>query len=82
MKRRVTITLDPAIHARARQVARARRTTVSGLIEGFLRVVPASKGAVSLVDEMVGSAELREPMTSSDPLFDALHRRHVARGKA
>ena len=35
MKTRVTITLDPEVHARAKAVARARRTTVSGLIRRF-----------------------------------------------
>ena len=82
MKSRVTITLDPAIHARAKQAARERRTTVSGLIETFLHspaAAPvASRSARSLVDEMVGSTELRHSEPGADALFDALHARRIA----
>jgi hypothetical protein len=80
MKSRVTITLDPDVHARAKQAARARRTTVSGLIESFLRspaAAPARPGP-SLVDQMLGSGELRSPPPGADPLFDVLHARHIA----
>jgi Family of unknown function (DUF6364) len=80
MKSRVTITLDPDVHARAKQAARARRTTVSGLIESFLRspaAAPARSGP-SLVDQMLGSGELRSVPAGADPLFDALHARHIA----
>ena len=52
---------------------------MSGLIEGILRVVPVSKTVVSLVDVTVGSAELRAPAAGSDPLYDALHGRHIGR---
>lgn len=76
MKTRVTITLDPDLHARAKQVARARRTTVSGLIETFLRSTDAGG---SRVDEMLGSAELRAWEPGRDPLHDALYARHIAR---
>lgn len=79
MKTRVTITLDPATHARAKLAARARRTTVSGLIEAYLRSpIGAGEGA-SLVDEMLGSGSLRQMKPGRDPLFDALHRRHIER---
>lgn len=81
MKSRVTITLDPDVHARAKLAARARRTTVSGLIESFLRspaASPAVRSDGSLVDEMLGSAELREVPPGADPLYDALHARHIA----
>jgi hypothetical protein len=80
MKSRVTITLDPDVHARAKQAAHARRTTVSGLIESFLRspaAAPARSGS-SLVDQMVGSGKLRDVQPGADPLFDALHARHIA----
>ena len=73
MKSRVTITLDPDVHARAKQVARARRTTVSGLIESFLRLsaaAPVDRAGGSLVDEMLGSAELRDVPPGTDLLFD------------
>jgi hypothetical protein len=80
MKSRVTITLDPDVHARAKQAARARRTTVSGLIESFLRSPAAAptRSGRSLVDQMLGSGELRSVPAGVDPLFDALHARHIA----
>lgn len=82
MKSRVTITLDPQVHTRAKQAARARRTTLSGLIESLLRSAAAAPTRApdgrSLVDEMVGSAELRSSAPGSDALFDALHARHIA----
>ncbi len=79
MKTRVTITLDPEVHARAKQVARARRTTVSGLIEAFLRSPDAAGAGGSLVDKMLGCAELRTVERGRDPLYDALHARRIAR---
>ena len=79
VKTRVTITLDPEVHARAKAVARTRRTTVSGLIEALLRSSePAGTGG-SLVDEMLGCAELRTAEPGRDPLYDALHARHIVR---
>lgn len=84
MKSRVTITLDPDVHARAKQAARTRRTTVSGLIESYLRsqaAAPARAGP-SLVDQMLGSGELRSVPAGADPLFDALHARHIGPASA
>jgi len=72
MKTRVTITLDPELHAHAKRVARARRTSVSGLFEEFLRKTPATRSKESLVDSMIGCAELRTPAPGTDPLHDAL----------
>ncbi|HUF62240.1 MAG TPA: DUF6364 family protein [Verrucomicrobiales bacterium] len=70
MKTRVTITLDPEAHRIAKSTARARKTTVSGLIESLIR--SSSGKPSSLVDSMIGSAELRTPAQRSDALFDAL----------
>lgn len=79
MKSRVTIKLDSQADARAEQVARARRTTVSGLIEAFLRSTDADVTSVSLVDDMLGSAKLRSVKLGDAPLYDALHARYIAR---
>lgn len=79
MKMRVTITLDPEVHARAKRAARARRTTVSGLIGNFLSSQHAASEDGSLVDEMLGSGELRTVERGEDPLYDELHRRLIAR---
>jgi hypothetical protein len=40
MKNRLTFTIDPAIAKRARTLARARNTSVSGLVEELLRSAP------------------------------------------
>jgi hypothetical protein len=80
MTTRVTITLDPGVHARAKAVARARRSTVSGLIGAFLRSPDAAGSGGSLVDEMLGCAELRTVEPGRNSLYDALHARHIARG--
>ena len=79
MKTRVTITLDPDVHAHAKQVARAQHTTVSGLIEAFFRAQKSAWARGSLVDDMLGSAELRMLKPGADPLRDALHGRHISR---
>jgi len=42
MKRRITLTIDPAVTRRAKKLAHARRTSVSGLVEEFLRSAPMS----------------------------------------
>jgi len=65
----------PEMHARAKRAARARRTTVSGLIETFLRSPQAAGKDVSLVDEMLGSGQLRAVKRARDALYDALHER-------
>jgi hypothetical protein len=79
MKTRVTITLDPEVHARAKAVARARRTTVSALIEAFLGSSEAAGTGGALVDEMLGCAQLRSVESGHDPLYDGLQARHIAR---
>jgi hypothetical protein len=79
MKTRVTITLDPEIHAHAKRTARARRTTVSGLIEKFLSSPDAAGKDSSLVDEMLGCGELRAVKRGNDVLYDELRQRFIAR---
>lgn len=76
MKTRVTITLDPAVHEQAKRTARARKTSVSGLIEKLLESAePPAKRL--LVDRMIGSASLRSPAAGTDPLYDALASKHL-----
>ena len=76
MKTRVTITLDPEVHRLAKQTARRRKTTVSGLIASLVKAEakPTKRGIVA---GMVGSASLREPAPGSDPLFEALVKKHL-----
>ena len=79
MKIRVTITLDPELHAHAKRVARARRTSVSGLFEEFLRTTPSLRGKKFLVDSLVGCVELRDSPPGKDPLHDALRAKYLDR---
>ena len=76
MKSRVTITLDPEVHRLAKQTARKKQTTVSGLIESLLQSESAPKKA-GIVASMVGSASLRSPAPGTDPLYDALKAKHL-----
>jgi hypothetical protein len=46
MKTRITLTIDPAISHRAKQLARQRNTSVSGLVEQFLRDATAQGPSV------------------------------------
>ncbi|MES2439606.1 MAG: DUF6364 family protein [Verrucomicrobiota bacterium] len=76
MKTRVTITMDPEIHRLAKQAARKKRTTVSGLIEALIQSESApQKGGI--VAGMVGSASLRAPTPGSDPLYDVLQAKYI-----
>ena len=40
MKTRITLTMDPMVFRRAKKLAHARKTSVSALIEGFVRQAP------------------------------------------
>jgi hypothetical protein len=76
MKTRVTITLEPEVHRLAKQTARKRRTTVSGLIASLVQAeaIPTKRG---IVEEMIGSASLRAPAAGSDPLYEVLVAKHL-----
>lgn len=74
MKRRATITIDPKLHARAKQLARQRKTSVSGLFEQFLKGQP--EGGGSAVDQMLGSVSLRE-MNLNDRRGQALAEKYL-----
>ena len=76
MKTRVTITLDPISHQRAKRTARARKTSVSGLIESLLQSATTPPSS-SLVDSMIGSASLRTSASGSDPLYDVLQSKYL-----
>ena len=45
---------------------------------GVRRTPAETRRKKSLVDEMLGIAELRAPSPGTDLLYDALHARHVA----
>lgn len=75
MKSRISITLDPAVHRKARKVASARGTSVSGLIESLLRRQEESTRPVA--DALVGTASLREVRPGADARFDHLKSKYL-----
>jgi hypothetical protein len=62
MKNRITLTIDPAVARRAKKVARARNTSVSGLVEDLLRSAPIPGGEKrsSFVDRWAGKFTVAE----------------------
>jgi len=76
MKARVTITLDPEVHRKAKQAAIKKHTTVSALIESLLKAEDPLQ-EVDLVSEMIGMAKLRHPEPGSDPLYDSLKAKYI-----
>jgi len=56
VKHRITLSIDPAVTRRAKKLAYARQTSVSALVEHFLRSVPVMGGekATSFVERWVG----------------------------
>ena len=76
MKTRVTITLEPEAHQRAKRTASARKTSVSGLIESLLQTATAAE-MPSVVDRMIGSAVLKDPADAADPRMDVLRAKYL-----
>jgi len=64
MKTRATLSINPELHARAKRLARFRKTTVSGLFESYLAEQPEPRG--SIVDKLIGSASLKTDSKQSD----------------
>ncbi|MBI5879226.1 MAG: hypothetical protein HZB53_16380 [Chloroflexi bacterium] len=56
MKTRITLTIDPQIVRRAKRIAHVRRTSVSALVEEFVRAAPDEPGAAgsSFVQQWAG----------------------------
>ena len=61
MKTRATLSIDPALHRRAKRLAKERRTSVSGLFESLIKEQPEE--SASIVDQMIGSASLKSGKT-------------------
>ena len=75
MKTRATITIEPELHRKAKQLARLRNTSVSSLFESYIRseVLPGG----SRVDLMLGSCSLKEAQEKDDPRFQALEAKYL-----
>lgn len=77
MKHRTTITLDPEVIRHGKRVARARETSLSGLIEDLLREQGSPERyqrAGSFSKRWRGKLALRED--SSDELLRAMKAKH------
>jgi hypothetical protein len=68
MKGRITLTIDPTVARRARKVARARNTTVSGLVEDLLRAatIPGGEKQGRFVDRWAGRFVVPETTEGDD----------------
>ena len=63
MKNRITLTIDPEVARRARKVARAKNTSVSGLVEELLRFAPIpGEKRGSFVDRWEGKFVVAETL--------------------
>jgi hypothetical protein len=76
VKTRATITIDPVLHARAKRMAKQRRTSVSGLFESFIKEQPEAQASV--VEQMIGSASLK-PTKKGDSRRAALEAKYLSR---
>jgi len=69
--------MDPKVHRAAQRLAKARGTTVSGLVESLLsRQVKAASG--SKVDQLIGSAEVRASGGEQDERLEQLRRKYLS----
>jgi predicted transcriptional regulator len=77
MKKRVTLTIDPEVVARARRLAHARSTSVSALIEGFVRRAPLAedRAAAPFADRWAGRFTVRRS-AGLDARLEALKDRY------
>lgn len=75
MKTRATLTVDPDLHARAKRLAKQRKTTVSGLFEKYIASQPDPQG--SRVDELIGSASLKAAPKRPDSKREHLEAKYL-----
>ena len=73
MKRKLTITVDSELLARAKQIARSRGVSLSSLIETSLRRITA-QDMPSFASRWRGRCE---PAARNDDRYRALARRHL-----
>ncbi len=76
MKTRATLSITPELHARAKRLAKIRKTSVSGLFESYLAEQPDPQG--SLVEAMIGSASLKSRPVEPDVRRDYLESKYLS----
>ena len=83
MKTRITLTIDPAMARRAKQLAHARRTSVSALIEEFVRAAPMSARSCGAPFSRRWAGKFRVASSSEpDPRLEALKKRYGLDGES
>ena len=77
MKSRITLTIDPSLARRAKQLAHARKTSVSALIETYVRTAPlhAQRSGMPFSQRWVGKFHVASSSTPDERL-DALKTRY------
>lgn len=77
MKHRITLSIDPTVTRRAKKLAYARKTSVSGLVEQFLRSAPMAGGekAPSFVERWAGKFTVARA-APGDPRMNAIKEKY------
>ena len=77
MKKRITLTIEPALALRAKRLARNRNTSVSGLVESLVCAAPLSPemDETLFVDRWAGKFQVANPK-QPDARMEALKARH------
>ena len=77
MKQRVSLTIDPRIMHKAKQIAQQRQTSVSQLVEDLLSRItqPSAKELEDLVDKWAGKLTLA-PYDGNDPRRERLWKKY------
>ncbi len=77
MKQRVSLTIDPKVMHKAKQIAQQRQTSVSQLVEELLSRItqPSAKELEDLVDKWAGKLTLA-PYDREDPRREWLWKKY------
>lgn len=75
-KKRVTLTLDPGVHAEAARVARLRGLSLSAMVEGLLAGQSEQTTEQWIRSLKVDLSEVDAPAPGVDPLYDAIWAKH------
>ena len=83
MKQRVSLTVDPKVMRKARQIAHQRHTSVSQLVEDLLNHVtqPSAKEPEDIVEKWAGKLKL-VPRDLHDPRREHLWKKYRLAGRA
>lgn len=75
-KKRVTLTLNPAVHAEAKRIAKLRGLSFSSLVEALLAGQHEPTAEEWLASLKVDPSRIEAPAPGEDPLYDAIWAKH------